>query len=139
MCIVAGLDCTKIRGGPSLSSADLNDPELWPGTIPAVVVKGSIWVVEAYNDTSTLQPLQRYKLMSCPPGTELQSAEEMGALGPDPSLQQCKPCPLGTYIIEPDTDICEKCPLGKFNFGCVVFLFFEHCFILDCFTGSNHI
>ena len=59
------------------------------------------------------QPLSsgdnHYTLTSCPPGTELQSEEEMGS----PDLQQCKPCTAGTeYIIDPDRDVCEKCPPG---------------------------
>ena len=59
------------------------------------------------------QPLSsgddHFKLTGCPPGTELQTEEEMGT----PDLQQCKPCASGTeYIIDPNSDICEKCPLG---------------------------
>ena len=67
----------------------------------------------------TRQPLSsgdnHYTLTSCPPGTELQSEEEMGT----PDLQQCKPCTLGTeYIIDPDRDVCEKCPIGSRSLFC---------------------
>jgi hypothetical protein len=49
-----------------------------------------------------------YVLTGCSAGYSLRSSEIEGSA----SLQQCKLCPIGYYIVHPNTDNCQECPLG---------------------------
>ena len=58
-----------------------------------------------------------YKLVECPPGTQLlnsTSGTSSGTFSAD--IQQCKPCLSGTYIISPNSDQCQQCPPGWHQF-----------------------
>jgi hypothetical protein len=56
---------------------------------------------------------EQYRLVHCPPGTQLVSSTSGASSGPfSHDAQQCKPCQIDEYILDPDNDVCRKCPPG---------------------------
>ena len=57
-----------------------------------------------------------YKVITCPAGFQLINSSAGGSHGKfSSSLQQCKACLPGQYIINPDTDTCQDCPPGQID------------------------
>jgi hypothetical protein len=55
-----------------------------------------------------------YRVISCPAGSQLINSTAGTSQGIfSNSLQQCKACLPGQYIIDPDTDTCQECPPGS--------------------------
>jgi len=55
-----------------------------------------------------------YRVISCPAGSQLINSTAGTSQGTfSNSLQQCKACLPGQYIINPDTDTCQECPPGS--------------------------
>jgi hypothetical protein len=57
-----------------------------------------------------------YKLEGCPAGSQLINSTAGTSRGTfSNSLQQCRACLVGEYIINPQTDSCQQCPPGKLS------------------------
>ena len=92
--------CPKGATCPDLSCALTNGPSFACSYGESIL--GS-WVV--FDST--------YILINCPSGTSLLNSTVGTSRGTfSAQIQQCRPCPSDTYIIDPNHDECQPCPPG---------------------------
>jgi hypothetical protein len=75
--------------------------------------KGGAEVLNKQKNSTWLAVDGEYYLISCPAGSQLINSTSGTSQGEFlSSIQQCRMCTPGQYIIDPNTDACQQCPPG---------------------------